>query len=85
MTWEIVVGLISLVGSFIAVMNVVARVNKSLTALEAAVDRLDGITREQSGKNQRFFDRIGDHETRIALLESAGGPHAKRSAPKSGV
>lgn len=70
MTWEIVVGLLSLIGSLIAVMNVVVRVNRSLTTLEAAVKRLDDTVRGQTGKNRDFYDRIGDHETRIALLEN---------------
>ncbi|MCQ2354723.1 MAG: hypothetical protein MJ102_06435 [Clostridia bacterium] len=69
MTWEIVVGLISLVGSLIAVMNVVVRVNRTLTVLESAVGRLDETVRDQSAKNRAFFDRLGDHETRITLLE----------------
>ena len=72
MTWEIVVGLISLIGCFIAVMNVVVRVNRSLTTLEAAVSRLDELVREQTAKTQKFTDRIGDHETRIVLLEKKG-------------
>lgn len=86
MTWEIVVGLLSLVGSLIAVMNVVVRVNKSLTTLEAAVQRLDEIVREQAGKNEQFSARIGEHETRIVLLENSGDRgaprHDKRAASR---
>lgn len=69
MTWEIVAGLITLTGALIAVMNVVVRVNRTLTALEGAVGRLDETVRDQSAKNRSFFDRLGNHETRISLLE----------------
>lgn len=69
MTWEIMAGLITLVSALIAVMNVVVRVNRTLTALEAAVGQLDLTVREQSAKNRSFYDRLGDHETRISLLE----------------
>ncbi len=69
MTWEIVVGLTTLSGALIAVMNVVVRVNRTLTSLESAVKRLDEAVREQSAKNRTFYEQLGSHELRLSMLE----------------
>ena len=70
MTWEILMGLIAIVGALISLMNVVVRVNRTLTSLEDAVERLNQNVKDQSEKNRQFYEKIGDHETRLSLLES---------------
>lgn len=78
MTWEIMTGLMTLCGSLIAVFNVVVRLNRTLTSLEAAVVRLDESVHEQSEKNRTFFEKIGNHETRLSLLESDSSERSKK-------
>lgn len=69
MTWEITVGLFTLISAFIAVMNIVVKVNRTLTALESAVKQLTEYVEKQSKKNNNFYKQLSDHETRIAILE----------------
>ena len=69
MTWEITVGLFTLISAFIAVMNIVVKVNRTLTALESAVKRLTEYMEKQSTKNNNFYKQLSDHETRISILE----------------
>lgn len=71
-------GLMTLCGSLIAVFNVVVRLNRTLTSLEAAVVRLDESVHEQSEKNRTFFEKIGNHETRLSLLESDSSERSKK-------
>ena len=73
MTWEILSGLMTLSGALIAVINLAIRLNRTLTTLEAAVRRLDESVHSQSEKNRVFYEKIGDHETRLSLLESDTG------------
>ncbi len=68
----------TLCGSMIAVFNIVVRLNRTLTSLEAAVLRLDESVHEQSEKNRVFFERIGNHETRLSLLESDSAERSKK-------
>ena len=69
MTWEIAVGLFTIVSAFIAVMNIVVRINKTLTMLDMSVNRLNESMKHQSEKNRLIFDELGDHEKRLSRLE----------------
>ena len=69
MTWEIAVGLFTIVSAFIAVMNIVVRINKTLTMLDMSVNRLNESMKHQSDKNRLIFDELGDHEKRLSRLE----------------
>lgn len=69
MTWEIALGFFSIISAFIAVMKVVVRVNRTLTSLESAVNRLNECIGNQAVKNEKIFDRLGSHELRITRLE----------------
>ena len=71
MTWEIAVGLFTLVSALISVMNVVVKVNKTLTSLESAVNRLNVSMEKQSNKNREIFDELDDHNLRLVLLEKS--------------
>lgn len=73
MTWEIAVGLFGIISAFIAVMNVVVRVNSTLSKLETAVIRLKECMERQSDKNAHFYTELSDHERRIIMLESQWG------------
>ena len=69
MTWEIAVGLFTLVSALISVMNVVVKVNRTLTSLEGAVNRLNVSMEKQSTKNREIFDELDDHSLRLAIPE----------------
>ena len=59
MTWEIAVGLFTIVSAFVAVMNIVVRINKTLTMLDMSVNRLNESMKHQSEKNRLIFDELG--------------------------
>lgn len=69
MTWEILMGLMTLCGSLIAIIKIVAKLNRTIVSLEDAVQSLNESVHAQSEKNRIFYEKIGDHETRLSLLE----------------
>lgn len=69
MTWEIVIGLITLVGFFITVGKIVSANTRALTKLEDSISRLDATLSEQKKEVHALDDKIADHETRITILE----------------
>ena len=69
MTWEIVLGLFAILSAFIAVFNVVVRVNKTLCSLEAVVKQIKKCIDRQSEKNGVFFSRLAEHEIRLTRIE----------------
>ena len=69
MTWEIVLGIFAILSAFIAVFNIVVRVNKTLCSLEAVVKQIKECLERQSEKNGEFFRRLAAHEVRLARIE----------------
>lgn len=72
MTWEIAVGLFTMITAFIAVMKIVVRINKTLVSLDISVTRLNEYMEKQSQKNEKIFNSLEDHEQRITRLEAHG-------------
>ncbi len=73
MTWEIAVGMFGIISAFIAVMNVVVKVNSTLSRLESAVIQLKETMERQSDKNAHFYTELSEHEKRIIMLENQWG------------
>ncbi len=73
MTWEIAVGMFGIVSAFIAVMNVVVKINSTLSKLEVAVVQLKECMERQSDKNAHFYTELSEHERRISVLERQWG------------
>jgi hypothetical protein len=71
MTWEITLGFFAIISAFIAVMKVVVRVNRTLTSLESAVNRLNDCIERQGVKNEKIFSQLSSHELRLTRLEDA--------------
>ena len=73
MTWEIVVGIISLVTFFISAGAVVYKLSGALAVLETTIRTLAETIRELRASShdthKQLFDRVEDHETRITVLE----------------
>lgn len=72
MTWEIAVGMFGILSAFIAVMNVVIKVNSTLSRLESAVLQLKETMDRQASKNAHFYGELAEHDKRILALERAG-------------
>ena len=70
MTWEIAVGLFGIISAFIAVMNIVVKVNSTLSKLEATVKQLREYMERQSDKNAHFYSALAEYEKRISVIES---------------
>lgn len=75
MNWEAILGLCTILTAFIAVFNIIIRVNKTLCSLEVVVKQikecLDKQSEKQAEKNGIFFERLSDHEIRLTRLEDA--------------
>ena len=74
MTWEIVLGLIALVGFLISVGAIVAKTSQMFATLNAAITMLTETLKEfkKDSKTDRkeLHDMVDDHETRIVILET---------------
>lgn len=70
MTWEIVSGLIMLAGSFISVLNVVVKVNRTLVSLEKTVQDLIGYMEKQEKRNGHFFSSLNILDKRVTVIEN---------------
>ena len=69
MTWEIAVGMFGIISAFIAVMNIVVKVNSTLSKLESTVKQLREYMERQSEKNAHFYSALAEYEKRISSLE----------------
>lgn len=69
MTFEILSGLIVVVGFIITISRIVSANTKALTKLEDSISRLDVTLSEQKHNIHDLDDTIHDHETRISILE----------------
>ena len=69
MSWEILAGLITIVGSLIGLGTVLAKLIGVLTRLDDTVKQLrsdlDRQREDNKESHKRLFERIDDHETRI--------------------
>ncbi len=74
MSFETISGMIAasaaLLSAFIAVFNIIIKVNRTLCSLEIAVKQLKEYIEKQSEKNGDFYDTLEDHELRITMLEA---------------
>ena len=69
MTWEITLGIFAILSSFIAVFNIVVRVNRTLCSLEVVVKQIKECMERQSEKNGLFFNRLSEHDIRLTRIE----------------
>lgn len=73
MTWEIVVGIITLVSALCSVISVVLRVNRTLVSLEDAVHQLRSFMETQSAENQTVRKLLTNLERRLSRVEGQLG------------
>ena len=81
MTWEIVAGIIALVGLIISVVTPIAKLDASITGLKCSIDALN---QNMARNEERITDnnataangkQIDDHEHRITVLEQKEEAH----------
>ncbi len=74
MTWEIVLGIIALVGFMISVGAIIAKASQMFAALNAAINMLTETLKEfkkdSKADRKELHDVVDDHETRIVILET---------------
>lgn len=77
MSWEIVTGLIVLVGAIISIGTIVYKLANILTKLESAVDNLREtlatFNNNNSSEHERIFDMIDKIDRRLTILETKFG------------
>ena len=69
MTWEIISGFAVLLGAVISIMNVVIKVNRTLTSLEETVRQLRDYMEHQGVKNEHFLRELNILDKRVTLFE----------------
>lgn len=77
MTWEIVAGIIALVGVFGTVATWSSKLSRTLASLEVTLAALDKTLQDLKDNNreshEEFHKRLSDHEGRIIHLEDCIG------------
>lgn len=73
MTWEIVVGLIALVGFGISVMTPIMKLNTSITKLNCSIDSLNQNMARSEERITAHGKQIDDLEHRVTMLEAHEG------------
>ena len=77
MTWEILVALITIVGSLVGLGTVLAKLIKTLTKLDITLAQLQRELNEFKVENKeshgRIWDKLDNHDERIHNLEDKKG------------
>lgn len=69
MTWDIFLGIAALVAALIPIGKIIANNTKAMTSLEVTCKNLGEHNKEQDHEIVAINDKLGDHETRITVLE----------------
>lgn len=72
MTFEIVAGILTLLGGFISVGTLVWKLSAAVNKLECTVSALHEWVEKQADKNRNFYEKLENHEKRLYRLESRG-------------
>ena len=80
MTWEIVVGIVTLVSALCSVISVVLRVNRTLVSLEDAVKELRTFMEGQCKENQTVRKILSNLDRRVSRLEGLRNDREERES-----
>lgn len=69
MTYEIVLGIITLTGFVVTIGKIVSANTKAMQKLEDSIIRLDTTLNKQDKDIHHLDDTVQNHETRISILE----------------
>ena len=78
MTWEIVVGIVTLVSALCSVISVVLRVNRTLVSLEDAGKELRTFMEGQCKENQTVRKILSNLDRRLSRLEGLRNDREER-------
>lgn len=67
--YDVVATPVALFTAIIALFNIIVKVNRTIQALEIAVNQLKECIEKQSQKNSDFYSALSDHEIRLNNLE----------------
>ncbi|MGN0180405.1 MAG: hypothetical protein ACI4DY_13360 [Monoglobaceae bacterium] len=74
MNWEIVAGIITLLGAFGLVAGWTSKLSRTLASLETTLTALDKTLKELRDSNREshkeFYTKLENHEGRITALET---------------
>lgn len=74
MTWEIVTGIIALVGFVVTIATISSKQSGLLAKLEATLNALNETLEELKENNRAshkdIYEKIGNHEKRVAEIET---------------
>ncbi len=70
MTWEIVLGLIALVGAIITVTTPIVKLNSSITKLNCSIDALNDGMAKSDERITNHGKQIDELKGRITVLET---------------
>lgn len=68
-SWELVLGIITLVGFIISIAKIVSNNTKALTEVKCSIDSLRNSFNEQKDDFEHVKYEVNEHETRISILE----------------
>ena len=74
MTWEIVTGIIALVGFVVTIATISSKQSGLLAKLETTLNALNETLEELKENNREshkdIYNKLSDHETRVAEIET---------------
>lgn len=72
MTWEIVVGIITLVGFVVSIATLASKLSRTLASLEAALktlcDTLEELKKNNKESHKDIYHKLDDHECKIIRI-----------------
>lgn len=85
MSWEIVTGIIALIGIFGTVATWSAKLSRTLASLQATLEALRATLKELKDNNheshKEFYKRLDDHDDRLTRLETINKERGKNIPP----
>ena len=78
MTWEIVLGIISLLGMVGLVIGWTSKIASTLSQLSAAVDNLNDTIKEFKGDQSALIEHVGHHDVTLERHEVIINEHDKQ-------
>lgn len=73
MTWEIVLGIIALIGVFGTIAGWSGKLSRTLASLETTLqalnDTLEELKENNRASHKDIYNKLGDHDKRISKLE----------------
>lgn len=69
MTWEIMLGIITLVTFVFSIGKIVSNNTEALTEVKCSIDDLRSAFSDQKNEVKELKSTCGNHETRITVLE----------------